>query len=108
MKSSPSGREVRAGWVVVAVATSLASGCGGTLYAVQANSAATKLEQARQLDAERLAPFEYFYAREYMNKAMSEAAEGDYGDALDFADVAEKKADDAIKLSRAARRGAGR
>jgi hypothetical protein len=84
------------------------TGCGGTLYAISANSAASKVEQAKALDAEKLAPYEYYYAREHLTKAMSEAAEGDYGDAIDLADTAEEYADKAIKLSREAHRGAGR
>lgn len=89
-------------------AGALLAGCGGALYAVQAGPASSKLEQARQLGAETLAPFEYYYAREHLRKAMSEAAEGDYSDAISLAEVAENYADKAIKLSRDAHRGAGR
>jgi hypothetical protein len=39
---------------------------------------------------------------------MSEAAEGDYSDAIDFADAAREYADKAIQLSREARGGADR
>ena len=35
----------------------MASGCGNTLYAIDANSAASKLEEAKELGAEKLAPF---------------------------------------------------
>ncbi len=98
--------------VIVAAVAALAAasgvGCGGTLYALQANAAASKVEQAKQLGAESLAPYEFTYAREHMTKAMSEAAEGDYSDAIGLAEVAEDYADRAIKLARAAHRGAGR
>ena len=86
----------------------LQTGCGGTLYAVQVNAAASKVEQAKELGAEKLATYEYYYAREHLTKAMSDAAEGDYSDAIDFAELAEEFADKAIKLSREAHRGAGR
>ena len=82
--------------------------CGGTLYAIQVNTAASKVAQARELDADKLAPYEYYYASEHLTKAMSEASEGDYSDAKAFADVAEEYADKAIKLSKEAHRGAGR
>jgi Domain of unknown function (DUF4398) len=84
------------------------AGCGGTIYAIRVNGAASKVAQAKELGAEKLAPYEYYYASEHLTKAMSEAAEGDYSDANEFADVAEEYADKAIKLSREAHRGAGR
>ena len=83
-------------------------GCGNTLYAVQANSAASKLEEARELGAEQYAPYEYFYAKEQLKKAQSEAAEADYSDAVDLAGASEEYADKAIRLAREAHRGAGR
>jgi hypothetical protein len=86
----------------------LPAGCGGALYAIEVNSAASKVAQAKELGAEKLAPYEYYYANEHLTKAMSEASEGDYSDAKEFADVAEEYADKAIKLSKEAHRGAGR
>jgi len=86
----------------------LVSGCGGALYAIQGSSAASRLEEAKALGAEQAAPYEYYYAREHMTKASEEAAQADYGDALDLAEVAEENADKAIKLTREAKRGAGR
>ncbi len=83
-------------------------GCVGTVYAVKANAAASRLEQARSLEAEELAPYEYYYAKAHLEKAMEEAASAEYGDAIDFADTAEQYADKAIELTRAAHRGAGR
>jgi hypothetical protein len=75
---------------------------------VQANSAASKLEEAQALGAEQYAPYEYFYAKEHLAKAQSEAAEADYGDAIDLADVSEEYAEKAVRLTREAHRGAGR
>jgi hypothetical protein len=99
----------RPGLAVFAVtAAAFCMGCGGALYAIQVNSASSKVAQAKELGAEKLAPYEYFYASEHLNKAMSEAAEGDYSDANDFAGVAEEYADKAIKLAKEAHRGAGR
>jgi len=83
-------------------------GCGNTLYAMQANSASSKLEEARELGAEQYAPYEYFYAREHLRKAQTEAAEADYSDAVDLAETSEEYADKAIRLARDAHRGAGR
>jgi hypothetical protein len=94
--------------VILLAAAVLPAGCGGALYAIQVNSAASRVAQAKELGAEQLAPYEYYYANEHLTKAMSEAAEGDYSDAKDFADIAEEYADKAIKLSKEAHRGAGR
>lgn len=86
----------------------LIAGCGNTLYAIQANAASSKLEEAKELGAEKYAPYEYYYARAHLDKAQYEAAEADYGDAANLAEVAEEFADKAIRLSREAHRGGGR
>ncbi|MEO8901996.1 MAG: DUF4398 domain-containing protein [Polyangiaceae bacterium] len=98
------------GWLVCACVAWGAgtSGCGNTLYAVQVNSASSKLEEARELGAEQYAPYEYFYAREHIQKAQSEASEADYSDAIDLAETSEEYAEKAIRLTREAHRGAGR
>jgi hypothetical protein len=92
---------------VAAVATAQA-GCGGTLYTVHINDASSKVAQAKELGAEKFAAYEYYYANEHLTEAMSEAAQGDYSDALDFADEAERYASKAIQLSKEARGGAAR
>lgn len=93
----------------LAGALSLAStGCVGIVYAVKANAAASKLEQAKTLNADELAEYEYYYAKEMLLKAQEEAATADYGDAIELADISEDFADKAIELSRDAHQGAGR
>ena len=84
------------------------TGCGNTIYAFKANSAANKVEEAHELGAEKLAPYEYFYAEQHLQKAQEEAAEADYSDAIDLADESEEYAEKAIRLTRDAQRGAGR
>lgn len=98
-------------WLAGAIAglcLATSTGCGGTIYAITATSASSKLETAAALGAERYAPYEYYLAREHLNKAAEEAAAADYGDAIDFADVAAENADKAITLARDAHQGAGR
>jgi len=85
-----------------------AAGCGHGIYAVQSSAAANKLEEAHELGAEKLAPYEYYYARELLEKAEEEAAEASYGDAEALAEQSEEYAAKAIALSRDAHRGAGR
>jgi hypothetical protein len=94
---------------VVAIAFSFGSvGCGNTIYAVQVNAASSKVEEAHELGAEQYAPYEYYYAKEHLEKAQTEAAEADYSDAVDLAEASEEYADKAIRLAREAHRGAGR
>jgi hypothetical protein len=85
-----------------------ATGCGNTIYAIQVNAASGKVEEAHELGAEQYAPYEYYYAKEHLEKAQSEAAEADYSDAVDLAEASEEYADKAIRLAREAHRGAGR
>ena len=85
-----------------------AGGCGNALYAIQANSAETRLEEARQAGAEQYAPYEYYYAKLHLEKASSEASEADYSDAAQLAEVAEEYATKATRLANEAKRGAGR
>ncbi len=85
------------------------SGCiVGGVYAYKANSAASALEHAKVLGADRLAEFEYHFANENLKKAMEEAAEASYGDAIVFADLALEFAEKAIVGAKAAHEGGGR
>jgi arginyl-tRNA--protein-N-Asp/Glu arginylyltransferase len=84
------------------------SGCGNALYALEANAASSKVEEARELGAEQYAPYEYYLAKEHLEKAQSEASEADYSDAAELAEEAALQADKAIRLAREAHRGAGR
>jgi hypothetical protein len=92
----------------VLAAAALTSGCGGAIYTFKAFSASSRLEEAQALGAAKYAPYEYYYAHEHLWKAKEEAAVADYGDAIDFADIAGEYADKAITLSRQAHEGAGR
>lgn len=85
-----------------------APGCGNALYAVAANSASAKVEEARELGAEQYATYEYFLATQHLEKAQTEASEADYSDAANLAEKAEEHAEKAVRLAREAHRGAGR
>lgn len=86
----------------------LLSGCGGALYTIKSLGASSKLDQATELGAAQYAPYEYYYAREHLDKAAEEAATADYGDAIDYVDLADEYADKAIRLAREAHGSAGR
>ena len=84
------------------------SACGGVYYAATVNGAASKLEEARVLGADTLAPYEYYYAKEHLEEAQFEAAEASYSDAAHYAETAEEYAEKAVQLAQAAHRAAGR
>ncbi len=84
------------------------TGCGGIYYAVNAGSASSRLEEAKALGAEQLAPYEYYYAKAHLERAQYEASEASYSDAANFAETAEVFASKAIELSKTARKAAGR
>ncbi len=97
-------RRVFAGFVLLSSLT----GCGGTLYAINASSASSRLEEAKEVGAEDLAPYEYYYAKAHLDQAQIEASEASYSDAIIYAETAEEYADKAIELSKAARAAGGR
>ena len=105
---TPTRRASRLARASAIVAFFGAAGCGNTIYAFKASSAANKVEEAHELGAEKLAPYEYYYARQHLEKAQEEAAEADYSDAINLAEASEEYADKAIRLTKAAQRGAGR
>lgn len=106
----PEAQSISAAWRHLALCCGLAAlaGCGNTIYAVEVNSAASKLEEAESLGAEQYAPYEFYAAKQHLEKARTEAAEADYGDAIDLASTSGDFSDKAIRIARNAHRGAGR
>jgi hypothetical protein len=80
------------------------AGCGGVHYAIAVNSASSRVEEAKAVGAEQLAPYEYYYAKEHLEQAQVEAAEASYSDAANLAETAEEYASKAIELAQTARR----
>jgi hypothetical protein len=84
-------------FALVVASAACVTGCGNSLYALRANQASSKLEEARSAGAEQRAPYEYTLAKEHLEKAAAEAAEADYGDAYSLADSAYDYADQAAQ-----------
>jgi Domain of unknown function (DUF4398) len=80
------------------------SGCGAVHYSIAVNAAAARVEEAKALGAEQLAPYEYYFAKEHLDQAQVEAAEASYSDAANLAIEAEEHASAAIDLTQKARR----
>jgi hypothetical protein len=88
----------------IALAAAGLCGCGGVQYSVAAGGASSRLEEARALGADQLAPYEYYFAKEHLEQAEIEAAAASYSDAVALANEAEEHAAAAIELTKKARR----
>lgn len=80
------------------------SGCGGVNYAVTVTAASGRLAEARQMGAEQVAPYEYYYAKAHLEQAQVEAAEASYSDATRFAETADEYAQKAIEATKTKQR----
>jgi hypothetical protein len=89
---------------LVAAGIGLLGGCGGVHYAISVNSASSRVEEAKAVGAEQLAPYEYYFAKEHLEQAQIEAAQASYSDAANLAEEAEVYANKAIELAQSARR----
>lgn len=92
---------------LLAIALLFGAGCGGVHYAVTVTGAAGRLAEAREMGAEQLAPYEYYYAKAHLEQAQVEAGEASYSDAAKFAATADEYALKAIEATKAKRRGEG-
>lgn len=103
-------RTGRRGWAkaatkaaLIASVAGLAAGCGPTQSTALIMDADVLLQAATTADAEKLAPFEWTEAREYLHKAREEQGYADYETAIDFAEKAKKRAGEAKAKAMAAK-----
>ena len=82
--------------------------CGPIGYVVEINGAAQAVEEARSVDASHYAPYEYHYALSHLEKAREFAAEAEYQNAMDMADLAEEYGNRARDLARRRHQESGR
>ena len=94
--------------VAVVAALVMFAACGPSLYTFNSIPAAQAVEQARAANAAEHAPYEYFYAQSYLDKAREEAAEANYQDAIRFAERANEFGTKARDLARRRMREQGR
>jgi hypothetical protein len=89
---------IRALCLVAGVA--LAAACGPIEYLHRVSFSATRaLAEAKTAGAEKLAPYEYWSAVEYLQMAKEMAAYADYQVAHRYGELAEKTATDARRLA---------
>jgi hypothetical protein len=90
--------------VAGAVLVGAFAGCGGVHYSIVVSSASARVEEAKALGADQLAPYEYYFAKEHLQQAQIEASEASYSDAVNLAEEAEDHANTAIELTQKALR----
>jgi hypothetical protein len=91
---------MRARVLAIGAAASVLAACGGIQYSVVSSAASSRLEEARALGAERLAPYEYYFAKEHLEQAQIEASHASYSDAVLLAQEADRYASTAIEAIR--------
>ena len=86
---------------IAALVVACAIGCGPIEYIDVSTKAGAALAQAKQANAERLAPYEYTAAEEYLHKAREEAGYSEYQVSIEFGRKAEELASRARALAQA-------
>jgi len=94
--------------LTVVAAACLFGGCGPVEYSAVILDAHSAMAEAREADAHIHAPYEYYYAREHIQKAREEAGYADYQAAVQFGRTAEEYALKARDIARRRRREMGR
>lgn len=102
------GSVSRLTWLVLSVCALNLTGCGAAAYSYHVVRAARSVEQAKQVGAEQLAPYEMTLAQAYLGKAREESAEASYQDAVHYAKLSRSIADRATERSRVNSKGRGR
>lgn len=90
-------------WGGLALVCALMSGCATPFYVTRLRSAEENFEEAKKLEAERYAPYEFYAAEARLNESRRLASEAEYGTALTLAEQAEDLAKVAVQHSRDAR-----
>ena len=78
--------------------------CGPAIYVFDIIPASSAVGQAEQAGAEEWAPYHYWLARLYLEKAAEEANEANYQDAIQLAERSREHAELAQQRAREARR----
>lgn len=74
-------------------------GCGPTLYVGTMIPASTAVHEAEQAGAAETAPYDYWLAQAYLEKAAEEANDGEYQDAIRLAEWARDHAERALLVT---------
>jgi hypothetical protein len=83
--------------------TVLALGCGAVTSSSNIGDARRELDEAKGLDAEKNAPYEYTRADTYFQKAKKLAGEGMYEQASEYARLSQSASEKALDVARLAK-----
>ncbi len=78
----------------------LLSACGPVQSTITINEAEVAFEKATLTEANVKAPYEFYSAQEYLHKAKEEWGYSDFEAALDYADLARKFSEEAVKKAK--------
>jgi hypothetical protein len=92
----------------VVVASAITVGCGPIGYTVTVLDATEAVEEARTAGAPETAPYEYYYAQAYLDKAREEAGEAEYQNSIELSSTARQYGQRARDLARRRGRESGR
>jgi tetratricopeptide (TPR) repeat protein len=80
-------------------AITLLCSCGAIQYTKQMEETEQAFTQAREQKAREYAPYEYYYAKAYLDQARVEAAHSSYENAIRYAKAAEKHCSKASEIA---------
>lgn len=81
-------------------AIAISAGCGPIQSTSRISDAEVSMERARVAEAETRAPYEFYSAYHYLYKAKEEWGYSDFEAAYDYATLARRAADDALRKSK--------
>ena len=79
-------------------------GCGPAMYTVSIVPASREVQRAQEVGAAEHAPYEYYYALEFLNRARHEVGEAEYQNARRYANIAREYGKKARRRARERRR----
>lgn len=83
-------------------------GCGPIGYTVTVLDATEAVEEARQAGAATTAPYEYYYAQAFLDKAREQAGQAEYQNSIELSGTARQYGQRARDLARRRGRESGR
>ena len=86
----------------------LSMGCGPIGYTVTVLDATEAVEEARQAGAATTAPYEYYYAQAFLDKAREQAGQAEYQNSIELSGTARQYGQRARDLARRRGRESGR
>jgi len=88
------------GWLLGVTLVLAAAACGPVQSTALISEAEVAVEKAATVQSDNFAPYEYYSAKEYLYKAKEEWGYADFEAAMDYATLAKKFAEEALKKTK--------